>query len=140
MWQQSYDKKFKEVDGQDIWRLWTDVNNWPKWDPDIIFCEMMGDFEKGNHFFLKPKGGPKVKIQLIEVIPGKSFADCTRFPGAKMYGRHDIEETAEGLTLKTTMTIKGPLSFIWRKIVAENIVKNMPQQLEGLVNLARKQS
>ena len=128
------------MDGQDIWRLWTDVNNWPKWDPDIISCEMTGKFEKGNHFFLKPKGGPKVKIQLIEVIPGKSFTDCTRFPGAKMYGRHEIKKIEEGVLLKTTMTIKGPLSFIWRKIVAENIVKNMPQQLEGLVNLARKQS
>jgi hypothetical protein len=138
MWKRSYSKEFIGVDKKKVWNLWSDVKNWPRWDPDIQFCDIKGTFKEGNSFTLKPKGGPKVKIKLVEVIPGVTFTDCTSFPGAKMYGKHVIEETKNGLKLTTTMTIQGPLGFIWRKVVAEGIVKNMPQQLEGLVELARR--
>ena len=54
-------------------------------------------FIVGNHFTLKPKGVPAVKITLVEIDEGKKFTDCTRFFGAKMYDTHAMEETADGL-------------------------------------------
>ena len=56
-----------------------------------------------------------------------------------MYGEHTFEETPNGLKLTTTMTVKGILSFLWVKIVAQKIVdtlqEDMLQQIKTAKNL-----
>ena len=67
-----FSKIYKDIKKEDVWRAWADVNNWPKWDKDLEYCDLKDDFVKGSKFILKPAGGPKVKIVLSEVIE-KSF-------------------------------------------------------------------
>lgn len=129
MWTRSHTIITKEASKEQLWKLFADVNNWHSWDEGIEFAKMEGRFEKGNHFILKPKGGPKVKIELIEATENKSFTDLTRFPLAKMFGNHRFEETPEGLKVTTTMTVTGPLGFLWRKLVAQDIVNSLPQEM-----------
>ncbi len=129
MWTRSHSIISNKVTGEQMWRLFADVNNWHTWDEGIEYAQMEGQFEHGNHFILKPKGGPKVKIELAETIPGKKFTDLTRFPLAKMWGEHTFEPTADGLRITTTMTVKGPLSFLWVKLVAADIVKGLPTEM-----------
>lgn len=138
MWIHIYSKVFKDVNRQDIWRLWADINRWHTWNPGIDYCQLKEPFAKGSHFTLKPKNAPAVTLQLVDVEDGYRFTDCTTFFGAKMYGMHEIEETAKGVTLITTMKITGPLGFLWRKLVAEKIVAKIPKQTQALVDLARK--
>lgn len=130
MWTRSHTIVTSKATAQQMWRLFEDVNNWHTWDAGIEYASMEGKFEKGNHFVLKPKGGPKVKIELAETIPGKRFTDLTRFPLAKMYGDHVFEETNEGLRVTTTMTVKGPLSFLWARLVAAGIAASLPEEME----------
>ena len=129
MWTKSHSVVSKTTSKEQIWKLFSNVNNWASWDQGIEYARLEGPFQTGSFFTLKPKGGPKVKIELIEATPNKSFTDLTRFPLAKMYGSHTFEETAEGLKMTTTMTVTGPLGFLWRKIVAQNIVDGLPQEM-----------
>jgi len=138
MWKKSYTKTFKNIDKESIWNLWTDINNWPSWNPGIESCTLDGAFKEGGTFTLKAQKGPAVKITLIRVEQLQRFTDCTNFLGAKMYGDHIVEDTPDGLKLTTTVSISGPLSFIWRKLVAEDVVAKLPQQTDALVTLARK--
>ncbi len=138
MWSKSHSVVSKEVTKEQIWKLFADVNNWHTWDEGTEYAKMSGKFEKGNTFELKPKGGPKVKIELIETIENKKFVDLTRFPLAKMYGEHVFEETSEGLKMTTTMRVEGALGFLWRKIVAQNIVDGLPTEMLEQVKQARK--
>ena len=137
MWLRSYRKVYKSVKKDDIWRIWTDVNNWSKWHGDLDYCKMEGSFTVGNHFMLKPKGAPAVKIELTEIEEGHKFTDCTHFFGAKMYDTHEIEETEEGLKLTNTLLVTGPLKFLWIQLVAQNVAATVPQEMEALVQLAR---
>jgi hypothetical protein len=98
---------------------------------------MDGAFEQGNHFFLKPKGSGQVKIEWVEIEEYKKFVDLTRFPLAKMYGEHLLEETPAGLKITTTMKVKGVLSFLWIKLVAQGIVDALPQEMPLQVQAAR---
>jgi hypothetical protein len=107
-------------------------------DTEIEYAKMEGKFEKGNHFILKPKGGPKVKIELIETIENKKFVDYTKFPLAKMYGEHIFEETNEGLKITTTMKVEGLLSFVWIKLVAQGIVDSLPKETQQQITFASK--
>jgi hypothetical protein len=133
MWSKTYSEKFSGIDPEAVWKAWTDINRWNAWQSDIDYAKLSGSFEVGNHFVLRPKGGPEVKIEIIEAVTNQCFTDLTRFPGAKMYGKHEFIRHADWLELKTTMSIEWPFSFIWRKIVAEGIVKGLEQQTAELV-------
>lgn len=137
MWTKTYSKTFKDVKREDIWCIWTDINNWTKWHGDLDFCKLEGKFEVGSHFFLKPKGMKPVKILLTEINTGYSFTDCTSFCGAKMHDTHAMEETEEGLKLTHTVAVTGPLKWLWIKLVAKNVAASAEEETEALVRLAR---
>jgi hypothetical protein len=138
MWSKSHSIVSAEATKEQMWKLFSDVNRWNEWDKGIEFAKMEGKFEKGNHFQLKPKGGPKVNIELVEVIENSKFTDFTKFPLAKMYGEHSFEETPQGLKVTTTMKVKGILTFLWVKLVAQNIVNALPEEMEQQVKFAAK--
>jgi hypothetical protein len=137
MWIRTYSKIFKNVEKNEIWRIWTDVNNWSKWHSDLDYCQMEGSFEVGKHFILKPKGVRPVKIILTEIDEGHRFTDCTNFFGAKMYDTHALEETPEGLKLTNILVVKGPLKYLWIKLVAQNVADSVPDEMEALIKLTR---
>jgi hypothetical protein len=137
MWTRTYSKTFQGLKREDIWRIWTDINNWPTWHGDLDYCKLDGDFKVGNHFFLKPKGIKPVKIVLTEINAGYSFTDCTSFFGAKMYDTHSMQETAEGLKLTNTLIVTGPLKWLWIKLVAQNVANTVPEEMENLIQIAR---
>ena len=71
MWPKSYSKIYQNVSKEIIWRLLSDVNNWPKWHSDLEYCKMEGELLVGNYFMLKPKKAPAAKIEIINVEIGK---------------------------------------------------------------------
>lgn len=137
MWIKTHTKLYQGVKKEDIWQIWTDVNNWATWHGDLDYCKMEGSFTVGNHFMLKPKGAPAVKIKLIEINEGQQFTDCTKFFGAKMYDTHAMEETPEGLRLTNTLIVKGFLKYLWIKLVAQHVADTVPDEMDALVALAR---
>jgi len=138
MWTRSHSIVTQEATKEQLWKLFANVNAWATWDEGVESASMEGKFEKGNHFTLRPKGGPTVKIKLIETTENKSFTDMTTFPLAKMYGEHIFEETPEGLRITTTMKVEGLLGFFWRKVVAQPIVDALPKEMIAQVKYASK--
>ena len=107
---------------------------------DLDYCKMNGEFKEGNFFLLKPKGAPRVKIDLIEIVNEHKFTDCTNFFGAKMYDTHMMEETENGIRLTSKLVVTGILRFLWIKLVAKNIAVTVPQEMDALVALARSKN
>jgi hypothetical protein len=138
MWTKSYSIVTREVTKEQMWKLFADVNNWHTWDTGIEFAKLEGKFEKGNHFMFQPKGGPKLKIEIIEAIENQNFTDFTKFPLAKMYGEHTFEDTPNGLKITTTMKVEGILGFLWIKIVAQKIVDALPTDMREQIKAASK--
>jgi hypothetical protein len=89
MWTKSHSIVTKEVTKEQMWKLFADVNNWHTWDKGVEFAKLEGKFEKGNHFMFQPKGGPKLKIGIVEATENKNFTDLTIFPLAKMKHQTD---------------------------------------------------
>jgi hypothetical protein len=138
MWTKSHAIVTREATKEQLWKLFANVDQWHTWDEGVEYAKLEGKFEKGSYFLLKPKGGPKVRIQLIETIENRKFVDMTRFPLAKMYGEHIFEDTTDGLKITTTMKVEGPLGFLWRKIVAQGIVDALPSEMANQVKVAGK--
>lgn len=136
MWTESYTHVFTNLEKEKVWKLWTDIDNWHKWNPAIESAKLEGNFEIGQAFTLKVKNGPSVKLKIVEVIENEKFTDCTNFPGAEMFGIHEMFEEPDGLRLTTTMKVTGIASRLWQN-VAEEIMKKVPQQTEALAKLAQ---
>ncbi|WP_432734522.1 hypothetical protein [Maridesulfovibrio sp. FT414] len=62
-----------------------------------------------------------------------NFTDCTRLPLAKKYDAHELIDHEDGLEIKSTISIDGSLSYIWRKIIAENVANGLEEQTEKLI-------
>lgn len=138
MWIKEYSKVYDNVEIEALWRIATDIDNWPTWHEDLAYCKLQGTFSVGNYFILKPKGGPNIKIRLTEVINNRKFTDCTKFFGAKMYDTHEFEQIAEGkVRLSSKLVVTGPLKWLWIKLVAKNVAATVPNEIDTLVHLAR---
>ncbi len=140
MWESTYTKTFAGVTKESVWALWSDVNHWHEWDKDIEWARMSDAFAAGARFELKPKGGPRVNIRFTRAEPFRGYTDLTQFPLARMHGIHDMEETGDGLKLTITIRVEGPLSWLWKKLVAQGIAADMPGQLDSLAAFARARS
>lgn len=132
-WSKSYSQTVENVKVEDIWKVWIDINNWNTWQKDLEYSKLEGDFKIGNTFILKPKGVSEVTIELIEVEPNKLFTDLTKFPLARMYGKHEFIQLENKVEIKTTMSVEGYLGFVWRKIVAEDVANGMEEQTASLI-------
>jgi hypothetical protein len=138
MWTKSHSIITKAATKEQLWKLFADVNNWHTWDEGIEYAKLDGKFEKGNHFILRPKGGPNVKVELLETVENKMFLDVTKFPLAKMYDEHLFEETSEGLKITNTITVKGILGFLWVQLVAKKIADALPTDMQQQIKTASK--
>ncbi len=137
VWTKTHSKFYPSVSAKEIWRIWTDVNNWPKWHGDLDYCKLDGDFVVGNRFILKPKEAPAVKITLTDIYEGIEFTDYTKFFGAKMFNTHSIEEKDDGVLLTNKLVVTGPLRLLWIKLVAQNVANTVPDEMDALVELAK---
>ena len=133
MWTKSYSKIVENLDAARVWTVWTDVDQWHTWQDDIEYAKLNGEFEKGGLIHFKPRGGPNIKLELAEVKPNSVFVDLTRFPLARMFDSHELIDHGGNLEIKSTIRIQGPLSFLWRKLVAENVANGLEQQTDKLI-------
>ena len=126
-----------DLTAEQVWNVWSNVNGWHTWQDDIEFARLDAPFHTGSTFRFKPKGGPLMDLELTHVEPHVAFTDLTRFPLARMLDSHELIERDGALEVRTTITLSGPLSFLWRKLVVNGIVRDLPQQTERLLAQAR---
>lgn len=137
MWSKKFSKVYANITKEEIWSAWADVNNWPKWDTELEYCELIGQFIEDEKFILKPFGGPKVKITLSEVCTNQKFTDYCTFFGATMYDSHELIDEPNGLRIINTITVKGPLAFIWKHLVVKKVAQAVAVQTDNLVEYAK---
>lgn len=137
MWLKTYSVTTDEVTREQMWKLFTNVNSWHIWDSGVENAQLNGQFEQGNHILLKPKSGPKIKIVLSKVVEKQLFITASSFPLGKIYHQHLFEETSDGLRISYTITVKGVLSFLWVKLIAQNLFNSISKDVVKQINIAK---
>lgn len=138
MWTKTHSTTAPGIEPYQIWKIWSDINNRHQWDLDLEWAELKGPFEADAVFRFKPKGGPRLSMKITECIPNQSFTDCYKIPFARLLGIHKMEPTKEGLKITTTIKVEGPLGWFLRKIIAEKVAAEVPEQTAMLIQLASK--
>lgn len=122
-----------------LWNLWTNVSEWPAWDPDVQWSKLNGEFREGTGGVLKPRGGPAVNFKLIEVETGRAFDDSAALPLARMVFRHRLDRTETGTRITHRVEITGPLGALFGLLIGRGIRKSLPSAVERLARLAEKE-
>lgn len=46
---------------------------------------------------------------------------------------HEFVESDGGVAIRNTMSVDGPLAWVWRKLMAEGVASSLPEQTSRLV-------
>ena len=79
-----------------------------------------------------------IAVTLLALFLQNSFfTDLTKLPLAKMYDKHELISHGDHVELKSTISISGPLAFLWKHLIAKGIVASLPAQTENLLKKVR---
>ncbi len=137
-WIKVYEVVTREATKEQMWKLFTNVNSWHVWNKEIKFAKIEGAFEAGNHYTIQPQKGPLVKVTLLDVVTQSRCLELGKFPLAKMYYDHTLEETTNGLRVTNTITVKGVLGFLWVLLIVRHIAAKMPEHVQQQIQIASR--
>ena len=118
----------------ELWEAHADVKNWPKWQNDIEWTKVEGPIKKGTKFTIKPKGGPKVNLEILTFNKPEQFTDVSYLPLCKMFTTTKMKEVENGVEITLEIKMKGLLTFLWKNIVAKDIINGHLEQNQSMVN------
>lgn len=117
---------------------WIDHDTWPQWSPDTEWVRVDGPVEVGTTGVLKPRGGPKVKFVISACTPGREYTDTSRLPGAHLVFQHTVEPAEHGCELRVRVTMGGPLTFVWSRIMGGGFRESVTADLDRLVRIVEQ--
>ncbi len=69
-----------------VWRVWSDVNHWPQWNPDMNESRIDGALKLGATGMINTKSGGRHDVVVTHYEEGRSFElESTALPGTKMW-------------------------------------------------------
>ena len=121
------------ADPAKVWRLVTDVANWPAWDPHEEGARLDGPFAAGTTGWSKPRGGPGTTWTLTEVVDGRSWSSECPLPGGKLSGTTVYEPLPAGkLRCAKVIRVTGPLTILFRLYFGRRIRADMDRTWAAL--------
>lgn len=120
-----------------LYRAITAISRWSEWDPEIEATSHDGVVKPSARFTLKPKGGPLVKLAILEAKEPSRFVDVAFLPLARMRTSHVFTPTVEGTRIAVTIEIGGVLGFLWDRIVARGQAAGAEEQTRRFIAFAQ---
>lgn len=120
-----------EAPAEVVFALYTEVEGWPSWDSETTAVDLPG-LKHGAEGWLKPRNGPRARIRVVDVVPNRSFTVEGNLPLCRMQFGHELQAHATRTTATHWVTFRGPLAFVFRRLIGTGIDRSLPSTLEGL--------
>lgn len=131
------------ADKSTLWRLWSDVEHWKKFDTLLTYSYLVENtkFETGAIGYLKAKGAPKTRFELIEVNQSVSFIESLKLPLFQTIELQRYFEVSDnGETIFThEVNFKGGLRFIMYALLARTFKKELVKVMTNLKEVAESE-
>ncbi len=120
-----------------LWRLYSDISTWPRWDAAFEEVTLDGPFAPGSAGTLKIHGQDPLAFRLVEVEPERGFVDETSIPGGVIRFRHRIEPLDDGrVRLTHEVEIEAPQPVAEQ--LGAKITAGIPHTMTTLAALAEE--
>jgi hypothetical protein len=119
---------------EEIWRLWADVDGWPKWNGDIERIELRGPFAAGSRILMTPIGEEPVELRIDEAIEPDLFVDEAELGEIVVRTTHSVQPLdGERSRITYRMEITGQAADKLGPQIGPEISSDFPQTLAALV-------
>lgn len=116
-----------------VWRVWSDVNHWPEWNPDMKESRLDGPLKLGATGMIHTKSGGKHDVVVTYYEEGRSFElESTALPATKMAIRATIAPSVTGSRITQGFEPRGLLAPIVGPMMSGPILKTFNSVLAGL--------
>lgn len=122
-----------------VFLLYQDIAAWPVWDAETVAVSLPGLF-RGASGWLQPRQGPRAKIRVADVVPGRSFTVEGRLPLCRMHFGHELEARDDCTIAVHWVRFTGPLAFLFRRLIGRGIDKTLPDTLAGLKRVSEEKN
>jgi len=116
-----------------VWRVWSDINHWPEWNPDMKESRLDGALKLGATGNIDTRSGGKHEVVVTQYEEGRSFElESTALPGTKMAIRASITPNGSGSRITQGFEPRGLLAPIVGPMMGGMILKTFNSVLNGL--------
>ena len=120
-----------------LYDRWADCDTHPEWSTDLAWVRLDGPVRPGATGHLRPKGGPRSRFTVTELVPDRTFADATHLFGARLTFRHHAEPVPAGSEVTVTVSLEGPFRGLWARVLGgpDAVRRGVEHDLANLVAL-----
>lgn len=123
-----------------LWRLWSDTSTWPSWNPDIEAVNLDRPLGEGASGTMRTKSGGTHNIVIRDVEPGRSFVlQSDGVPATRLLFKCEVAPTSTGSRISQSVTLRGPLSFVFGPMMGSRIAQSFRPLLQGLASAAERE-
>lgn len=117
----------------EVWRVWSDVNTWPDWNPDMKEARLDGPLQLGMKGMIDTKSGGRHDVVVTHYEAGRSFElESTALPATKMAIRATVIPSGSGSRITQAFEPRGLLAPLVGPLMGGMILKTFDSVLEGL--------
>jgi hypothetical protein len=125
----------------EVWRIWSDVNSWPEWNPDMKESRLDGPLEVGTTGMVHTRSGGRHDVVVTQLEDGQSFElESTAMPMTKMAIRATVTPTANRTRISQGFEARGLLAPVVGPMMGGTILKTFDSVLQGLAKKAESGS
>jgi len=120
-----------------VWRVWSDIAGWPRWNDGIEKIEIDGPFAAGTTFTMTPPGDEPIRMRLVQVTAGELFTDEMDGGDFTVRTVHQLEPAPGGRARISYRTeISGPAAGQVGPQLGPAITADFPDVLAALAKRA----
>lgn len=120
-----------------IWLLWSDPNNWNKWNSGIRACWSDGPLASGVAGTMETNRGTKHAVIFSDVHPSSGFSmTMSGPPFTKIRFTCSIVPAGQGSTIAQSVTFTGPMAFLFGRTLGPMMASHFAPVLDDLATAA----
>ncbi len=121
-----------------VWRVWSDPNNWSRWNSGIGSAEVDGPIANGATGKMTTARGSTHDVTFHDVVEGRSFRMSMAGPPLTTFTfTCEIAPNDGGSTIAQNVEISGPLAFIFGPMMGNEMAKHFVPVLDDLAHTAQ---
>jgi hypothetical protein len=123
-----------------IWKIWTDVTNWKKWDPFMKEAKLKGSFAEKAKGILTSRAGLRRVFKITRCIPNFTYTVSMRFFLADIHIHRYLGYNNQKTTFTHEFWVEGPLGSLWWSLIGRRLEKIMQDEMEKVKLMAESVS
>ena len=121
-----------------VWSTLIDVNNWPRWNPDIHAARINGEFKVGTSIVSRVKKF-LLRAWVQNVREKRSMVLSGEVMGLRIVQRWEIQELEGRTLINTEESVDGPLAHLAKKSVKRSQAQLLDHWLNNLAETLQKE-